>query len=266
MRLLHGARRRIRLRMVLIPIGVLVLLLAGYWFWFRDSSFVSVKTVAVTGESGPDAAGIRSALIIAARNMTTLDVDMGQLRTAVSPYPSVKTLQVATDFPHGLRIHVVEQLPVAVIQLAGRTIAVAGDGTLLRDVQSAPSLPSIGLTVPPGGPRLTDPSALAAVAALAAAPYQLLSRISHVQTAAPHGLVAQLRAGPEVYLGDSSELAQKWSAAVAVLSDSGSAGAAYIDVSDPRRPAAGAGSAAVASANGSGTGSGNGNGSTQSSG
>jgi hypothetical protein len=108
--------------------------------------------------------------------------------------------------------------------------------------------------VPPGGPRLTDPGALADVAALAAAPYQLLSRITQIQTAAPHGLVAQLRAGPQVYLGDSKELSEKWSAAVAVLGDSGSAGAAYIDVSDPRRPAAGAGAAAVASANGGGSG------------
>ena len=55
---------------------------------------------------------------------------------------------------------------------------------------------------------------------------------------------------PQVYLGDPTDLTQKWSAAVAVLSDSGSAGAAYIDVSDPRRPAAGAGQAAASSSSG----------------
>lgn len=256
-RLRLGGRRLRLMALVLVALGIV---LAGGWLWFRDSSFVSVKTVTVSGQSGPDAAAIRSALVTAARNMTTLDVDMGQLRTAVSPYPAVKSLQVSTDFPHGMRIHVVEELPVGVIQLGGRTIAVASDGTLLRDMQSAPSLPTIKESVPPGGPRLTDPGARAAVAALAAAPYQLLSRISQIQTAAPHGLVAQLRAGPEVYLGDPSELTQKWSAAVAVLSDSGSSGAAYIDVSDPRRPAAGAGAAAVAATNGGGSGSNSGNG------
>src|SRR5205807_129579 len=95
--------------------------------------------------------GTGSALTTAATNMTTLDVDMGQLRTAVLPYPAVKDLQVSTDFPHGLHIHVVEDLPVGVIQLAGRTVAVASDGTLLRGVQSVPSLPTIALPVPPGG-------------------------------------------------------------------------------------------------------------------
>jgi cell division protein FtsQ len=254
-----GGRRLRLLALVVVGLGIV---LGGGWLWFRDSSFVSVKAVTVSGQSGPDAAAIRSALVTAARNMTTLDVDMGELRTVVSPYPAVKSLQVTTDFPHGMRIHVIEQLPVGVIQLGGRTIAVASDGTLLRDMQSAPSLPTIKESVPPGGPRLTDPAAMAAVAALAAAPYQLLSRISQIQTAAPHGLVAQLRAGPQVYLGDPSELTQKWSAAVAVLSDSGSSGAAYIDVSDPRRPAAGAGAAAVAAANGGGSGSNTGNGSS----
>ena len=239
------ARRRLRL--ILTTLVVLGALLAGGWFWFRDSSLVAVKQVTVSGQSGPDAVAIRSALIRAATNMTTLDVDMGELRTAVSPYPAVKSLQVSTDFPHRMRIRVVEQLPVGVIQLGGRTVAVAADGTLLRDLQAAPSLPMIALPVPPGGPRLTDPASLGAVAALASAPYQLLPKISQIHSAAPHGLVVQLRSGPEVYLGDPTDLTQKWSAAVAVLSDSGSAGAAYIDVSDPRRPAVGQAAASSSS-------------------
>ena len=38
----------------------------------------------------PDAGQIRAALASAARTMTTLDVNIGQLRTAVAPYPVVK--------------------------------------------------------------------------------------------------------------------------------------------------------------------------------
>ena len=245
MRRWRGILSRRRLRLILAALVVLGALLTGGWFWIRDSSLVAVKHVTVTGASGPDAAAIRSVLITAATNMTTLDVDMGKLRMAVSPYPVVKGLQVSTDFPHGMRIQAVEALPVGVIQLGGRTVAVASDGTLLRDIQAAPTLPTITLPVPPGGPRLTDRASLGAVAALAAAPYQLLPKISQIQTTGPHGLVAQLRSGPQVYLGDASNLMQKWSAAVAVLSDSGSAGAAYIDVSDPQRPAAGAGAPAA---------------------
>jgi cell division protein FtsQ len=48
-----------------------------------------------------------------------------------------------------------------------------------------------------------------------------------------------LRAGPALYFGGAHQLAAKWQSAVAVLANPSSAGAAYIDVSDPSRPAAG---------------------------
>jgi cell division protein FtsQ len=233
------AMRRPRPRTVLIVVA-LVILLGGAWLWLRDSSLVSVDRVSVTGVSGPDASQIRSALVAAGRNMTTLDVHTDQLRTAVGPYPIVKDLSVSTQFPHGLRVHVIEQIAVGAIVVGGRTIAVAGDRTLLHDVVPAPTLPMIPLRVPPGGARLSEPGAVHAVEVLGAAPYQLLARISQVTTVAPHGLVAQLRSGPSIYFGDATRLGAKWVAATAVLADSGSAGAVYIDVSDPERPVAGA--------------------------
>jgi cell division protein FtsQ len=227
---------------VLIALVALLLALGGGWLWLRDSSLVAVKRVSVSGATGPDGERIRSALVAAARNMTTLDVRMDQLKMAVSPYPVVKEVRVSTQFPHGMRIHVIEQNPVAGVVVDGRTIPVAGDGTILHDVTPAGSLPAIPLRVPPGGSRVTDHDALNAVALLAAAPDQLLGRISQVTTVAEHGLVAQLRNGPSLYFGDTSHLAAKWAAVGAVLSDAGSGGAAYIDVTDPGRPAAGAGS------------------------
>jgi cell division protein FtsQ len=224
---------------VLIGLIVVLALFGGAWVWFRDSPLVAVKRVTVTGAAGPDAGKIRQALIAAARTMTTLDVSMGQLNTAVAPYPDVKRLQVSMQFPHGIRIRVIEQIPVAVVVVAGRTIAVAGDGTLLHEVAGTSSLPKIPLGVAPGGTQLTG-TARAAVAVLAAAPYQLLAHVTQVTATARHGLTAQLRNGPSIYFGGSQQLSAKWTAAAAVLADSTSAGTVYIDVSDPTRPAAGA--------------------------
>ena len=204
--------------------------------------------MSVTGQSGPDRAKIRSALIAAAKTMTTLDVQVGRLRTAVAPYPAVKDLQVSAQFPHGMRIKVIEQNAVGAVSVGGHTIAVAGDGTLLHDVVAAKTLPAIPLRVPPGGTRLTDSSALGAVAVLAAAPHQMLAHVSQVTTSSTHGEVAQLRDGPAIYFGNASLLRTKWVSALAVLADPGSAGAGYIDVSDPARPAAGASGAANSAA------------------
>jgi cell division protein FtsQ len=224
---------------VVAAVVLLVLLLGGAYLWLRDSSLVAVKTVRISGNAGPDQTQIARALRAAARGMTTLDVDVGGLRTAVAPYPVVKDVQVSTNFPHGLRIHVVEQIPVAALVADGHAVAVSGDGTLLRDVSTG-GLPTIPVHVPPGGTQLSDATARQAVAVLSAAPYAILSHISQVSQVSGHGVVAQLRSGPAVVFGTATQLPAKWSAAAAVLADSGSAGAGYVDVTDPARPAAGA--------------------------
>jgi cell division protein FtsQ len=245
-----GTVRRPSPRTVMVLAAVAALVLGG-WLWLRDSSLVSVRRVTVTGVSGPDAGQIRRALVASARTMTTLDVQIGQLRTAVAPYPVVKNLQVSTQFPHGMRIQVIEQIPVAAVSVDGRSIAVAADGTLLHDVVASSQLPVIPLRVPPGGSRLTDPAARGAVAVLAAAPYPLLSHLVQVTSDGAHGLVAQVRNGPSIYFGDAHELAAKWAAAIGVLAQAGSAGASYIDVTDPGRPAAGPGSTSSSSSSAS---------------
>jgi cell division protein FtsQ len=258
----------LRRRSVILS-ALLAALLLGAWFWLRDSSLVAIKRVTITGVSGPDAAQIRAALSKAARNMTTLHIRMDQFHMAVGPYPVVKYLQADTSFPHSVRLRVIEEIPVATVTVAGRATAVAGDGTLLRDMRPSPKLPVVPVGAPPGGSRVSQPDALHAVTLLGAAPYQLLAQIEKVTTQPQHGLVAQLRNGPSVYFGDPGRFAAKWIAAGAVLADAGSAGAAYLDVSDPERPVAGGGSgsagasssggnSSIASSSGAGTASGTG--------
>ncbi len=249
-------RRRVRVRLRLVVAGLATLaLLGGGWLWLRDSSLVGVQQVSITGVTGPDAARIRSVLTLAARNMTTLDVRVGQLKTAVAPFPVVKDLRVSTQFPHGMRISVLEQLPVGALVAGGRAVAASGDGTLLHDV-AAGSLPAIPVRSLPGGSQVTDRVALEALALLADTPPRLVARIGQVTEAPPHGLVVQLRSGPDIYFGDGSDLNAKWTAATAVLADPSSAGAAYIDVTDPARPAAGAQAVAPAGLATGGTASG----------
>ncbi len=251
----HGRRRLSRPRpRVLAALAAVLALVAGGWLWLRDSSLVAVTRVAITGVSGPESAQIRIALGAAARNMTTLDVHMDQLRSVVAPYPVVRDLRVVTHFPHGISIRVIEQDPVAVVVVGGRQISVAGNGTLLHDLSGTGTLPQIPLKVDPGGRRLTDPDALDAVALLSSAPSALLTRVSEVTTVAPHGLVAQIRGGPSLYFGDPAGLRAKWAAVAAVLADPGSAGALYIDVTDPARPAAGVGSSGSSSSGSGSTG------------
>ncbi len=229
-------------RRTIAVIAALAAVLAGGWLWLRTSSLVRIQHVRVTGLSGPDVPQIRRALVDTAEQMTTLDVSMSKLDAAVARYPVVHALRVSTEFPHGAVIHVIEHVPVATVQAGDRTVVVDSGGELLAS--SPPTvgpLPTIPLRVAPDGLHLPTVGARAALSALAAAPYTLITHIANATQTADHGVVIQLRNGPQIYLGSTAELTAKWEAAVAVLDDSSSAGAAYIDVSDPARAAAGAG-------------------------
>ncbi|MFL5817151.1 MAG: cell division protein FtsQ/DivIB [Conexibacter sp.] len=231
------ALRRPRPRTLLAAGAALVLLLAG-WFWLRDSSLAAVRTVEVTGIDGPQGARVRAALDEAARSMSTLHVRQGALDTAAAPFSIVKRIEVSTDFPHTMRIHVVTNVAVGAIVVDGRRIAVTSDGTILRDVTAPAALPEIPLGATPAGARLTEASAVAAVTALGAAPSALRGRVEAVQTTADQGLTLQLAHGPLLIFGSDQRLEAKWAAAAAVLADPDAAGATAINVSAPERPAA----------------------------
>ena len=230
-----------RIRPALV-IGViaLVLILGGGWLWLRDSSLVAASSVTVSGATGPDAAQIDAALQTAAHGMTTLDMDVGKLRSAVAQYPSVKDIRVSTSFPHGLRIRVIEQQAVAVLSASGQRALVAGDGTVLRDATAARGLPTVPVGAMPTT-RVRDSRTRGILRVLAAAPYQLLGHVQTVTEDAAHGVIVELRNGPSLFFGEPGLDNAKWTAASDVLANPGSVGAGYIDVTDPRRPAAGAG-------------------------
>jgi cell division protein FtsQ len=214
-------------------LGVLV----AAWAWLRDSRLVAVERVTVTGVSGPDAARVRDALESAATDMTTMHVRRDELRTAVDPFPAVLDVRTDADFPHGLRIAVRERNAVGTVVAGEQRVPVAADGTLMRTTTSA-GLPEIAAKALPGGSHATDPAVRRAVAVLSAAPPALRGRVRRVYVGA-RGWTLPLRAGPTLYFGGSERLAAKWVAAATVLADRTSAGATYLDLRLPERPAAG---------------------------
>ena len=220
------------------PSPSLALLIAGL-LWLRDSSLVAVKHVEVIGLSGPETARVTRQLESAARDMTTLHVRGDQLRSVVAPYPVVKDLRVSTDFPHGLKITVVENTPVAVVTVDGAKTPVAADGKLLRGAEPARRCRSVPLSVSrrrrprgrQGRPRRRS-------RALAAAPAALRARVTRDLDEGRRASRSTLRDGPELRFGGADRLDAKWAAAAAVLAED-SRGATYLDLRYPERPAAG---------------------------
>src|SRR5258705_3623742 len=119
----------------------LIVLLSIYWLWFRDSSFVRVHDVEVTGVSGPQARAIRSGLVDAGLDQTTLHVSIADLRAAVGDFPVVHSVSAQGEFPHRLRVQFELNLPVAVLQTPSGRRPVTADGLFLPDVPVGGSLP-----------------------------------------------------------------------------------------------------------------------------
>jgi cell division protein FtsQ len=229
----HGRRRLIALGLLLVALA------AGYVFWLRDSSLVRVEKVTVTGIDTADGPRVRAELAVAARRMTTLHVDAAALRRAVADEPIVHSLTVETDFPHRLRIAIVQNRPVALLVAHGRQVAVAPDGSVLEGAKGGGSLPTIDVGSLPSSAHMPDGPARDRVAVAGTAPARLLPKIDAITVQHGRGVVAELKDGPVVIFGGAVELDRKWAAATAVLAQHSSQGATYIDVRMPDRPVAG---------------------------
>ena len=228
---------RIPLKLLLALVVIVAILVAG-WMWFRDSSLVRVRDVQVTGATSSERTRVISALESAARNQSTLNVRESALRAAAAQFDSVAGIEVKPDFPHGMRIEVLERHPVAALVVGDQELAATGDGRLLRGVVADGDLPMIRMEGAPAGDRVTNRNTRTALAIAAAAPAPLRSRIDRLWTG-PRGMMLALVDGPDLIFGDASDARNKWLAVTRVLADPSAAGATYLDVRIPERVAAG---------------------------
>ncbi len=240
--------RRRWLRFALLAVLIVMPLLGGLWLLLRHSSLSAVEHVQVRGlvaTHGADVGAIEAALTGAAHGMSTLDVKPAALRAAVAAFPIVRSVRAQASFPHGLRIEVIEQPPVAAVVLWGARSAVAADGVVLGPSFLSSALPLVNVagagataTLPVVGRSVRGSSLLGALTILGAAPAPLARAVTHVYSG-PKGLTVVLRSGLLAYFGDATRPHAKWLSLARVLADSSSAGAAYIDVRLPERSAAG---------------------------
>jgi cell division protein FtsQ len=230
-------------RSIRLPWRLLAGLLLGVvglslgWLWFRDSSFAAVERVTISGSGSSEQAQVRAALETAGMDMTTLHVDRDVLEQAVEPFSSVAGLRIRPDFPHDLRIEVIEHEPVATLKTGGSSVPTTGGGLLLDGVRAA-GLPTVTTKAPLRGRHVGDERTLAALRVAAAAPPELRERSERLFYG-PGGMRLELRDGPELIFGSDGAARAKWIAAARVLSDSSAAGATYLDLRVPKLVAAG---------------------------
>lgn len=238
-------RLHLPLGRTLVGVGVVVGVLALGYLAARSTSLFALQSVAVSGVRGAVEADVRAALrTLDGESLVTVDTD--SVERQLSALPSVRAAHVDRAFPHGLRVVVVPERPVAVLRSGRAAWVLSGSGRVIRDVESSTNrrLPRIwiaaGAVFEPGA-TLAIPMASKALRVVASLPARFPVQVRTAR-AAEDGVVLALSIGMEVRLGSADDFDAKLAAAAAVLrglSVSERAELEYLDVSLPERPVAG---------------------------
>ena len=225
--------------------GVVVGVLALGYLAARSTSVFALRSVGVSGAGAVVEADVRAALRpLEGESLVTVDAD--SVERQLSALPSVRAARVDRAFPHGLRVVVVPERPVAVLRSGRAAWVVSERGRVIRAVESNTNrrLPRIwlaaGAAFEPGA-TLAIPTASKALRVVASLPARFPVPVRTAR-ATGDGLVLVLSTELEVRLGPADDLGAKLAAAAAVLwalSATERAELDYLDVSLPERPVGG---------------------------
>jgi cell division protein FtsQ len=206
----------------------------------RETPLFGVRTIEITGASGPVERQVRRALDDRlGHSLFGLDLDAAQID--VGALPTVAGVTFDRAYPHTLRVTVVPERPVAVMRQGADGFLVSDRGRVMARVDrtAQPDLARIWVA---RDVRLEEGAfvdgdlgtAVGAVAPLAGIEFP--SRV--VSVATTDGLTLRLGSGLELRLGDARNVDLKLAVAGRVLHLL-PVGSAYLDVSVPDRPVAG---------------------------
>jgi cell division protein FtsQ len=213
---------------------------AGLYAGARETSVFAIDRIEVEGVPPGTAARVRAALApLAGSSLVAFDRTDGDRRLAAVPI--VASANYDRDFPHTLRVHVVQERPIGLLRRGHDAWVVSESARVLRkiDTRPLPGLPRIWLsasTDPLVGAVLAD-SAVVAVRALAPISRANLP-VSVRSIRATDGVLSiVLSSGTQVLLGDASRLRLKLVVVSRTLPLAGDM--PYLDVSVPERAVAG---------------------------
>jgi cell division protein FtsQ len=213
---------------------------AGAYTVARQTSAFAIGRFDVTGAPADVQQQVRRVLApLVGTNLLALDGSA--LERRAESLPTVVSIRFDRAFPHTLRIHVVPEVPVAVLHRGNETWLLSARGRVVKRVPTGtyPALARVWV------PRKADVAVGAFLApdtgGTAARALALAARFpAHISTASlAHGeLVLRLRSGLELRLGAPTDVRLKLAIARRALAHL-PAGAVYVDVSVPERPVAG---------------------------
>ena len=226
--------------------AALVLIAGGLYGLARQTSMFALQQIEIVGAS-PELAGRVQAALRSYEGRSLLVVDGAAVEQRVDGLAAVRSSAVDRAFPHTLRVHVVPELPVAVLRRGIDSWLVSARGRVIATIARGThrALPRIWL--PPrteievGALLAEDPGGLAARSLAAFVATGFPHPIAFVR-ALDGQITLGLRGGLEIRLGSPVDLRLKIAIAqgiVPTLALPSAGGPDYLDVLVPERPIAG---------------------------
>jgi cell division septal protein FtsQ len=226
--------------------AALALIAAGLYGLARETSMFAVTAIEVAGAPPALAAEVRAELR-SYEGRSLVAVDGERVAQLADGLPAVRSSVVDRAFPHTLLIHVVPEVPVAVLRRGPDSWLVSARGRVIAKIErgAQPALPRIWLPARTGielGVLLADePGALAARSLAAFVGSGLTKQIAFVR-ALDGQITLGLRGGLEIRLGPPVDLRLKIAIAHGILPKlalPAAGGPDYLDLAVPERPVAG---------------------------
>lgn len=219
---------------VVVGVGALLLLL-----WIVSGPVCGISGVTVEGYTGKDAAAVQQTAELVAGTGSMVRLPVGDMRRALTRFPGVVDATVTRDWPRSITVMVTMGEPVAILDVAtGGRYLLSPTGQVMGPAGTTVGLPVISVKTPPPGGVLTDPGQRAALLFIGWLQPEVAGRLRKLRFENGR-LYAELANGLELRIGQPEQLAEKAQALAAVLSQADPkalAAAAYLDISNPRRP------------------------------
>ena len=224
-------------RSLLIVLGLVAGTLVAVWGAHASSVFAVGRVQVLGAPPGVERQVVRVTASVVGRSL--LDVDARRVEDTVRALPTVAGVSVDRAFPHTLVVRVQAEKPVAVARRRDSAWLVTGTGKVIREIApgSLGRFPRLWLPKGAGvrvGGSLPASFAPATRALAAAQEARIPRRVKGVRSNAGE-LTIVLRHGPEIRLGDPTDVRLKLAVAAQVFPFL-PGNAAYLDVSVPERP------------------------------
>ncbi len=197
------ARRWLTLRYVLVAL----LLVGGTGFGVYAvyfSSWLAVEGTEVVGtEQLTEAEVLAAAEVPTGGPLATVDLDAIEVR--VRSLATVKSVDVSRQWPHDVRIEIVERTPIAVVDRGDTLTNLDAEGRTFGRVERAPAhLPRVEV-----GSEADDDALAEGAEVVAALDDEVRMLVDHVEVASVDKIVLMLRDGREVRWGSADQSEEK---------------------------------------------------------